>query len=387
MLPSRRALLLLLLGSVLLLGALAAATVLPRLPALRCLLAFQAEVPDDLEDFAHPPEGFRLLADAERFGVTRAWACAPEGDGPHPVMLFVHGVAPEGIRDGRILRAVRAFARGGFLVVAPEVGGLVDPTVRQGDEVRMLRLLRALAAGELEGAAPGRIGAVGISVGGAALLKVCAAYRAEGGRGLRAVMAIGAPEDVRRPAEDWFSLPNPDPEGGESFTWKRRNAAAFARNFVSRAALAKRFRDNPDRVVLRDWLAETWIPETPPEGLTTEAGRAFASWFLSEPSRWSAQRESVLRDGWDQMRPLSPAAWRKSLRHLRGVAVFLLHGVGDPLVPVAEAERLRAALRVHTAVSLLESRMVAHTTVADVGIGERLAHLAFMDDFLDMVAR
>lgn len=383
----RRTILLALLGILLVAGGALGAVLLPRLPALRCLTAFQDEVPADLEDFSAPPAGLRLLRDPLRYGVERAWVCAPPGAGPHPVLLFVHGVAPVGIRDGRILRAVRAFCSAGFLVVAPEVGALVDPTLRQGDVHRLARLLEAVAAGALDGAAPRRIGAVGISVGGAALLKVCAAFRAAGGHGLRAVLAIGAPADIRRPAESWFALPNPDPEGGEEFEWQRRNAAAFARNFVCRAALKARLGENPDRTLLRDWLARKPVPEGPAEGLTTEQGRAFMSWFLSDPAAWSAGRDALLHDAWDQLRPLSPAAWKDELAHLRGIAVFLLHGVGDPLVPLAEAARLRALLERHTVVSVLESHMVGHTTVEDVGLDERIEHLRFMDDFLDMVAR
>ena len=56
-------------------------------------------------------------------------------------------------------------------------------------------------------------------------------------------------------------------------------------------------------------------------------------------------------------------------------------------MPVSEARHLRDVIARHTVVSVLESHMVGHTTVEDVGLGERLSHLAFMDDFLDMVAR
>lgn len=89
----------------------------------------------------------------------------------------------------------------------------------------------------------------------------------------------------------------------------------------------------------------------------------------------------------ERVRGLSPALWDAELDHLRGIPVFLLHGRGDPLVPIEEAAHLATRLRRRTIVSVLESHMVGHTSVNEVGLGERIAHVVQMDDFFDMIGR
>ena len=56
-------------AAALLLCGLGAGLAVPRLPALRCLLAFQESVPEDLEKGkGKPPPGFTLLEDETRYG-------------------------------------------------------------------------------------------------------------------------------------------------------------------------------------------------------------------------------------------------------------------------------------------------------------------------------
>lgn len=357
----------------------------PRMGAVRCLTTFSWPVPDDLENLADAPDGFEVLADEARYGVRRAFVRSVQDGKAHPTLVFVHGVAEIGLRDGRIVRAIEAFHRAGFTILAPEIGPLLDPT-RPSEEVDGLdRLLDALAAGEIEGVSAGRFGLVGISVGGALALRAGARFQERGGRGLRGILAIGAPDDLRTPARDWFALPDPAPEGGASLQWRRRSAAAFARNFIVRAALKKRVGDHPDFTRLKDWLAASKLPASDPPALETEAGRILARIVHAPPAEREMERDALLADAWDQLVVLSPADWSAQLAHLSGVAVFLLHGYGDPLVPIAEAALLEARLKPHTLVPVLRSRLIGHTAVTDVGFGEQLAHVVFLDDFFDMV--
>jgi len=377
------------LGSV---GLLAAAVLVtggfvlgPRMGAVRCLTTFGWPAPDDLGRIEDAPDGFHVLADEAKYGVPHAFVRSMQDGKAHPTLVFVHGVAKVGLRDGRILRAIEAFHRAGFTIVAPEIGPLVDPTRPSAEVDGLDRLLDALAAGEIEGASAKRFGLVGISVGGALVLRAGARFQERGGRGLRGILAIGAPDDLRTPARDWFALPDPAPEGGASLEWRRRSAAAFARNFVYRAALEKRLGDHPDSTRLKDWLAESKLPESAAPALETEAGRALARIVHAPPAEREKERDALLADAWDQLVVLSPADWSAQLAHLGGIAVFLLHGYGDPLVPIAEADLLEARLKRHTLVSVLRSHIIGHTAVNDAGFGEQLAHVVFLDDFFDMV--
>ena len=367
-----------------LVGATAGWVVAGRWDAAACLLAFQDAPPGDLAPGDPPPEGFERLTDRARFGVERAWLCRAPGPRP-PVLVFVHGVAPRGIDDGRIVAAVRAFRAGGFTVVAPEMPTLVDPLSPEEVGAGLPRLLRALSSGALEGVHNDRIGLVGVSVGGALALQSAARYQVERGRGLRAVLAIGAPDDMARTAVGWFASADPAPVSDGSLSWERADAAAFARNFLIRAGLVADLGRTPDVRRLADWLALRSLPVEPLVGVEDPRVLARRDLVLASPDVRAAAREEILRLAAPRIRPLSPAAWDEDLAGLRGIAVFLLHGHGDPLVPVEEARRLAERLRRHTIVSLLESHMVGHVSVNDVTLTQRFDHVVLMDDFFDMV--
>ncbi len=371
---------------ILAVACLAAALVVPRLPAVRCLLGFQAAVGADLETFDTPPAGFSLLADRARYGVERAWLL-PGAEARAPVLVFVHGVAPEGIRDGRIVNAVRAFGAAGFTVVAPELPSLVDPLDPEVPGAGVARLLRAMAEGAVEGVRPDRMGVVGISVGGALALRGCAAFRASGGAGLRAILAIGAPDDMRRPAVGWFEAENTSEADRGTLLWERQNAAEFARNFLLRAGLRRRLGEDPDIAALAAWLATAPVPTEPLTGVTSKAAWEAALWLMAPADLRATERERVLADAASRIEGLSPALFADELSHLRGVPIFLLHGHGDPLIPIEESAHLARRLRQHTVVSVLESHMVGHTSVNEVGLGEKLAHVVQMDDFFALVGR
>ncbi len=366
-------------------GAVGAFIVVPRVPAVRCLLAFQDSVPDDLEKPYEAPAGLRMLEDPARYGAKRVWLLRQES-GPAPTMLFVHGVAPVGLEDGRIVHALKAFARAGFTVIAPELPTLVDPLDPAPVGRGVAQVLQAISRGAFEGAHPKRIGVVGISVGGALALKGCVEYVAAGGSGLRAILAIGAPDDMLRTSVAWFADEDAGPDDG-TLRWERAHAAEFARSYLIRAGLIPTFGDDPEVRKLAAWMEAGDVPEKPPEGLTRPELVELATLVKARAAERAKAREQVMTRAAPRIEGLSPALWDDELHNLRGVAVFLLHGHGDPLVPVEEARHLARRLRRHTVVSVLESHMVGHTSVEEVSVGERLDHVIQMDDFFDMIGR
>ncbi len=363
------------------LGAVAAA---PRQDALRCLLAMTSgSVPED----AAVLPGFTLRTDAEpELGYRKLWVARPEEEGPHPVLLFMHGITAKGIDDGRVIQAVAAFRDAGFVVVAPEIQLLTTPPDGDNDVERMQRLLHAVSAGEVSQTQPDRIGVVAISVGGGIALRACAGFRAEGGEGLRAMLVLGAPDNVRRVATtQWFPDDITDPAAERDFVWQRRHASELCRSVLFRGALPARVHNLWDRVRLKAWLEEAWMPSFVPSDLLTAEGREFARLVISSPEERGAAAASIMDDAWPYVRPFSPSDPDVDLAPLAGVACFLMNGVYDPLVPLSEIKHLQARLSRHTLCVALESRLIGHAELEDVGLSEQFDHVVYMDDFFDMI--
>lgn len=270
-------------------------------------------------------------------------------------------------------------------MVAPLIPGLVDPGAENRDEGSLGRLLVALERGAVPDADFERAGVVAISVGAPYALRVLARHVEAGGRRPDAFLAIGAPADFDRCAKRWFETPPLGKEEPETQEEELRHAADLARNMLWRAAARKIVGHDADAERLDTWLTEKWVPEKAPEGLESDAGRVYAAMVLGVPEGWRARRDEVLTatDRWTKW--FSPVRFVDELEPLRGMPVYLLHGESDPLVPATEMQPLADLLRPLLPVTTLRSRMLSHTDVGDVGLGERLAHLDFMTDFFDSV--
>ncbi len=362
-------------------GAVAA---LPRLGALRCLLAMTSgPVPDD----ASVLPGFTLRTDAEaELGYRKLWIARPDDDGRHPVLVFLHGITPKGIDDGRVIQAVEAFRDAGFVVVAPQIQLLTSPPDGDHDVARLVRLLHAVSHGAIPRTRADRIGVVAISVGGGIAIRAAAGFRADGGQGLRAMFVLGAPDDVRRVATtQWFPDDITDGSNRGDFAYQRRHASELCRSVLFRGALPARVRNTWDRVRLKGWLEEAWMPSFVPSDLLTNEGREYARLVIASPEERAAAAAGIMDDAWPYVRPFSPSDPDVDLAPLTGVTCFLMNGVYDPLVPLTELAHLKARLEAHTMCVVLESRLIGHAELEDVGFSEQFDHVVYMDDFFDMV--
>lgn len=92
----------------------------------------------------------------------------PEGEGPWPVLVFGNGAVPTGRHDPAVERLARGLARAGYLVYVPDVPGLRSGEISERTVSATVDVARAAA--EDPEARDGRVGLVGVSVGGSLVL-------------------------------------------------------------------------------------------------------------------------------------------------------------------------------------------------------------------------
>ena len=306
-----------------------------------------------------------------RFGKPRGKA------GQLPGLLFVHGLTEDGLGDERIQRAVHAFSRGGFFVLAPEVASLRWPGDRAPDVADLAREWRRLVvAGEApEEADRAHAGAVGVSLGGSLLLRAVAHAVRDGAPAPRALLLLGVPFDLEPLLAAWAGAPPPDASQAD------RDDHAFARHAVLQAAAGELFGSRPEvHRAVQAWLAAAFVPVGAP-GTDDEEALAFAA-FAVDANASPGWGERVRDAAWARLAPLSLAQHVEELDVLADVPVYLIHGRTDRLIPIQHMHDLAAHLpRAH----VLESSLVGHADIGSSTLAERWAHVVDVDDFLDEV--
>jgi pimeloyl-ACP methyl ester carboxylesterase len=267
-----------------------------------------------------------------------------------PPVLLLHGVHPDGIEEPRLVRFASLLAKAGLLVVTPELGALsrveLDPRAPES----IGRAARALAARERRAS----VGVVGISFGGGLALVAAA----EGEPAIGAVMAIGPHHDARRCARFWLGEPVAGPDGERPAVEPERYgplvlAYAYASDYLDGVPDRE-----PARAVLAALLRED--AQAARQGLAALSADARAR---IDPLRHGqsiapaiARLNALLEAHAGDLEALSPAG------RLRGVQapVFLLHGLGDPLIPSIESHHLARELPEASLAALLRSPLLGH---------------------------
>lgn len=98
----------------------------------------------------------------------RATIARPAGEGPWPALVFLNGATVEGRRHPTVRRLAAGLARGGFLVVVPDVPGLATNALGEQTASGTIAVTRAVA--DDPDARRGRVGLVGVSTGAALAL-------------------------------------------------------------------------------------------------------------------------------------------------------------------------------------------------------------------------
>lgn len=337
------------------------------LVALACLLwrddllswgVLEAQVPQapvhPLINLTAPPS-VRTIEVPYAAGTLLADVYTPAGSGPFGGIELVNGVEPHGRRLPEFVQLADALARAGYVVVAPDVPGLVHEAVTPRDVDAVVDAFQAMAA--TPRVARDRMGMVGFSIGASLELVAASDPRIRdevrvvddvgGYSRLADVVEVATTHSLVSGGEVVPYVPNP-------YVWEvgRNSLIAMLPNAADRAALSAMFAaSQPDPVPAEAGRAAELSAD----------GRAMYALFTNRDPRLVdgiiARLPAEVRE---RMAALSPDS------HVGQVTAFvrIAHDRGDPFIPVQESRLLASApaLRGHS--SLLELDVLQHVELA-----------------------
>jgi acetyl esterase/lipase len=257
----------------------------------------------------------------------------PKGeDGPRPAVVLIHGAVTGGAGDSRLVALARAMAIRGGTVATPDLVSLRRFRLDPLDPARVAAVGRALA-GRRDIVEDGRVALVGISVGGSYGLLAALDPRLEGR--VSTILTFGAYADLDRLLRRWMIDPTPDaPDLLDPQTYGRRLVLRGNLEILVPAAETAAV----GRVI--DGLLGHRPRVDAPEGLSP-AGRRVVDVATSEGPVDPEVVGELLRPLVPDVASLSPVRRARVPR----APVYLLHGEGDPVVPVADLAELADFLR------------------------------------------
>ena len=122
-----------------------------------------------------------------------ALVARPAGEGPWPAVFFVNGTVPEGRKLPEARRLAEGFARAGYLVVLPDLPGLMEDRITPETVDETAEVARAVSG--RPDAAGGEVSMVGISTG--ATLALLAAERPGASGRVSLVAGVAPYSDIR----------------------------------------------------------------------------------------------------------------------------------------------------------------------------------------------
>lgn len=117
----------------------------------------------------------------------------PGGEGPWPAVFFVNGTVPEGRKLPEARRLAEGFARAGYLVVLPDLPGLMEDRITPETVDETAEVARAVS--DRPDTTDGEVSMVGISTG--ATLALLAAQRPDVGDRVSLVAGVAPYSDIR----------------------------------------------------------------------------------------------------------------------------------------------------------------------------------------------
>lgn len=323
----------------------------------------------------------RDVAVPTRHGPMAGRVYAPEPAGA-PATLVVPGVHPDGINEPRLVDFARALATSGLPVVTVAPEDLVAYRVTAADTDRIEDAIAWVA--DRPRSVGGRPGVIGVSFGGG--LAIVAAGRLAVRDRVAFVVSLGGHGDLPRVLRFLCTGELPD---GTRLAPHEYGTAVVLLNVLDRLVPAEQVGPLREAVLafmdasLIEWLDP---PAAPP---AYDRARALERALAQPAAEW--MRRVRMRDV-EASGPLllpdalavgSDAALSPERSPTPHAPVFLLHGVGDNVIPTQETDRLAAWLEGQSPVRALVTPLLIHADVArDIGLGDGWRMVAFWRDVL-----
>lgn len=337
----------------------------------------------------------RLAALASRSAIVERDVVVPTRHGPmpgrvyapdpavHPATLLVPGINPAGLDEPRLIEFARALAGSGVPIVTVAPDDLVAFRVTAADTDRIEDAVGWIA-GQPALTGGGRPGLVGVSFAGG--LAIVAAGRPSARDRLAFVLSFGGHGDLPRVLRFLCTGELPDGTRGRPHDY---GTAVVLLNVLDRLVPAVQV--EPLREAVLSFMEASRLAMIDVEAARREFARArLLERALPDPAAAWMRRVNA-RDVEGSGPLLLPHALDigadPALSPERSPAprapVFLLHGVGDIVIPTLETDRLAAWLEGRTDVRALVTPLVTHAEVApEVHPGDAWRVVAFWRDML-----
>ncbi len=308
-------------------------------------------------------------------GAIRARLYVPQGISNARGMVIVHGVHYLGIDEPRLVALARAVSATGVRVLTPELLSLADYQINSGSIDLIGCSARTLSASMGQ-----KVGVLGLSFAGG--LSLLAASNPEYEPYIRFVVSVGAHDDVERVSQFFVTNRIARPDGTSL-----QMAAHEYGPLVLIYSHVEDFFPPPDvgnaREAIRLLLWEK-IDESRKYAalLSPPAGQRMELLYSQHVETLAAEMQQSIVHHRAEMRPVSPHGQLSSLH----VAVLLLHGAADNVIPPSELLWLqqdvpRAALR-----SALISRAISHVSMeGEPSLADKLQLMHFMAQMLELL--
>jgi len=286
----------------------------------------------------------------------------PRTPPPWPTVLFVNGATPDGRAHPGVLRFAGSLARSGYAVYVPDLPGIASgelspQTLEAGVEC-------AIEATDDPGTRDGRVGLVGVSIGGTLALLVAATP--ELARRISVVAAVAPYTDLERVMMLATTGVYPGADGNEAYAVPPSLPLGLARSLLAALTQTADVRALRSMVARLDPTASDPLRplrESPCRSLGDAAARTQALLLNRDPSRFPDLYSALPADLLREVRSLSPLRSAKRL----AAPVEIATAPRDKYFPLAESLALqRATANVRITVTAALSHATPRMSMRDV---------------------